>query len=346
MQGTANQKILTILEGPVHGADRVNEGTEKMHIGSIALDHPLVLAPMEDHTDRSFRRICKDLGADLVYTEFASSEALIRNAEKTINKIRVAEDERPIGIQLFGALDTSMTAAARVAESMEPDFIDINCGCWVKKVALRGAGAGLLKDIKAFEKVVRATMAGTGLPVTVKTRLGWDRENIIILEVARMLEDLGVAALAIHCRTRDAAHSGVPDWTWLERLKEAVNMPIIGNGGIHGPLDVKRMFETGCDGVMIGQAAIRYPWIFRDARTFLATGHLPDPPSQEERVTMCRRHLSLMVNEKGEKKGVMEFRKFYSHYLRGIPGIKEVRSELVTMKDMGEIMDRLEPLMV
>lgn len=312
-----------------------------MNIGPIQLDHPLALAPMEDVTDRAFRRICKEQGADLVYTEFASSEALIRDADKTLRKIQVTDEERPVGIQIFGGVETSMERAATIAEGARPDFIDINCGCWVKKVALREAGAGLLRDLQRFETVVRSVIRGTTLPVTVKTRLGWDEKSIVILEVARMLEQCGVCALTVHCRTRRQAHTGRPDWSWLEKLKNSVSIPIIGNGDLIEPQDVMSMFETGCDGAMIGRGAVQNPWIFGQAKHFLATGEIPPTPSVDERVDLCVRHLRLAVADKGERRGVIEFRKHYAGYLRGLPGVAKVRHELQTCVEVEPIVERL-----
>lgn len=312
-----------------------------MRIGHIELDKPLALAPMEDVTDIPFRLVCKALGADLLYTEFTSSEGLIRDARRSLQKIRVVEEERPIGVQIFGGVETSMEAAAAVAEQANPDFIDINCGCWVKKVALREAGAGLLKDMGKFEAIVKSVIAGTCLPVTVKTRLGWDDKNIVILDVARMLEQIGVQALAVHCRTRSQGHSGDADWSWLEKLKAVVSIPVIGNGDLTTPEDVKRMFETGCDGVMIGRGAIQNPWIFNQTKHYLATGdHLP-PPSLAERVATCVKHLRHSVEYKGERKGVIEFRKYYSGYLKGQPGVSKLRQELMMLNDVEPVIARL-----
>jgi len=312
-----------------------------MRIGSVDIDRPLALAPMEDVTDRVFRRICRGLGADLLYTEFASSDALVRDAEKTLRKIRVDEDERPIGIQIFGGVEEAMEGAAAIAEAAGPDFIDINCGCWVRKVAMREAGAGLLRDLTKFRAIVAAVVRGTRLPVTVKTRLGWDDNSIVILEVARMLEDLGVRALTVHCRTRSQGHRGEADWSWLSRLKETVSIPIIGNGDVNTPEDVARMFDTGCDGVMIGRAALRRPWIFREARHYLRTGELLDPPTLNERVDLCVRHLRLSVAAKGERKGVIEFRKHLSGYLGGLPRGAKVRAELVRLDEAAPVIERL-----
>ncbi len=312
-----------------------------MKIGTIEIDKPLSLAPMEDVTDISFRIICKRLGADLLYTEFTSSEALIRDAKKALKKIEVAEEERPVAVQIFGGLETSMEGAAKVAENAGPDFIDINCGCWVKDVALRGAGAGLLKDLPRFEAIVRSTVKGTKLPVTVKTRLGWDAQSIVILEVAKMVEQAGAQALTVHCRTRDQGHEGAADWSWLEKIKNVVSIPVFGNGDLKTPEDIKRMYETGCDGAMIGRAAILNPWIFREVRHFLATGEALAPPSFAERLQVCRDHLMLSVQYKGERRGILEFRKYYSGYLKGLPNIAKLRAELMEYTELEPIMQKL-----
>lgn len=313
----------------------------RMRIGHIEIDRPLALAPMEDVTDLPFRLICKELGADLLYTEFASSEALIRDVGKTLRKIQVTEAERPVAVQIFGGNETSMESAAAVAEQAGPDFIDINCGCWVKKVALREAGAGLLRDLGKFEQIVRSVIAGTRLPVTVKTRLGWDANNIVILDVARMLEQAGVGALAVHCRTRSQGHQGNAEWSWLERLKNTVSIPIIGNGDVNGPEEVKRMLETGCDGVMIGRAAIGNPWIFRDSKRYLDTGELPTVPDVDERVTVCLKHLRLSVERKGERLATVEFRKHYAGYFRNLRSAAKLRSELMKHDTLPPIEERL-----
>jgi tRNA-dihydrouridine synthase B len=312
-----------------------------MRIGKIEIDRPLSLAPMEDVTDISFRIICKRLGADLLYTEFTSSEALIRNARKALQKIEVAEEERPVAIQIFGGLETSMEGAARVVESAGPDFIDINCGCWVKDVALRGAGAGLLKDLPKFEAIVKSTVGATPLPVTVKTRLGWDSKSINILDVAKMVEQAGARALTVHCRTREQGHEGFADWSWLEKIKKIVSIPIFGNGDLRSAEDVQRMFETGCDGAMIGRAAINNPWIFREAKHFLATGESCPPPSFAERIQVCTDHLKLSVQYKGERRGVLEFRKHYSGYLKGLPMIAKLRADLMVFTDLAPILEKI-----
>lgn len=312
-----------------------------MNIGSIQLNTPIALAPMEDVTDMPFRIMCKRLGADLVYTEFTASEAIIRDIPKALKKITVCDEERPVGIQLFGGRDESLAGAARVAESFNPDFIDINCGCWVKNHVARNEGAGLLRDLPLFEKIVRSTVKATKLPVTVKTRLGWDHTSIVILEVAKMVEQAGAQALTLHCRTRSQAHNGFADWDWLAKVKKTVKIPVIGNGDVTTPEDAKAMLETGCDGVMIGRGAIANPWIFKQTKHFLATGeHLPEP-TVEERIRTCLEHLKMSVEHELPYNAVIPFRKYYAGYLRGLPNVATLRGELMQFKDYTAIVDRL-----
>lgn len=305
----------------------------------------LALAPMEDVTDAGFRRFVRQLGADVVYTEFASSEALVRDARKTFDKIKVFPDERPVGIQIFGSTEVVMEKAAFLAEKEGPDFIDINCGCWVKKVSCKGAGAGLLKDIKAFRSVVLSVMKGTSLPVTVKTRLGWDKRSIIIVEVAKMLEDIGVRALTVHCRTRDQGHEGDVDRKWLAKIREAVNIPLLGNGDIASVEDVKELMELGCDGVMIGRAAIKKPWIFHQLKSYFEKGILKQDPGLAEKIKYCRTHLNLTLQSKDSLVVLREFRKFYASYLSGFKQASSWRQELMQQKDITGVfgvLDRLE----
>ena len=313
-----------------------------MKIGAVDIEKPLCLAPMEDVTELPFRLICKRLGADIVYTEFTSSEGIIRDIPRIMEKIQIAEAERPVSIQIFGGRPEAMSGAAHAIEKLNPDFIDINCGCWVKNHVARNEGAGLLRDIPLFEKIVVATVKGTRLPVTVKTRLGWDDESIVIEDVARMVEAAGAKALTLHCRTRSQAHSGFADWSWLERIKKVISIPLIGNGDITSPEDVKSMLETGCDGVMIGRGAIANPWIFREAKHFLKTGELLPEPSVEEKIQTCIDHLKLNVQYKGEKYGVVTFRKHYVGYLKGLPNIAPVRSELMQMFTLEDVNARLQ----
>ena len=308
-----------------------------MKIGTIDIDKPIILAPMEDVTDTAFRVICKRLGADIVYTEFTSSEAIIRGIPKALRKIKIVEEERPVAIQLFGGIEDSMAEAARRAESFGPDFIDINCGCWVKNHVAHGHGAALLKDLPRFEKIVQATVKATKLPVTVKTRLGWDTSSIVIEDVARMVEQAGAKAIAIHCRTRSQAYTGKADWQWLEKIKKVVTIPVIGNGDVVTPEDVDRMFSIGCDGVMIGRGALANPWIFRQARHYLQTGeHLP-APTLEERINLCVEHLKLSVHHNGLRDAVIPFRKYYVAYLKGIPRVHKLRQELMRLADLDKI---------
>ncbi|MGA7161977.1 MAG: tRNA dihydrouridine synthase DusB [Bacteroidota bacterium] len=313
-----------------------------MKIGSIDIAHPILLAPMEDVTDLPFRLICKRLGADIVYTEFVNSEGLVRNSEKTKKKMFFSEEERPFGIQIYGGEEASMEGAARIAESLDPDLIDINCGCWVKDVAMRGAGAGLLKDLPRMEKIVSLVVKATHTPVTVKTRLGWDENSIRIVEVAKMLEGIGVKGLTVHCRTRAQAHKGIPDYTWIPKIKAVVSIPVVVNGNILEPDDVQKVIdETGCDGVMIGRGAIDNPWIFQQAKTFLAAGIVLKNVPIEERVAVCIEHLKLSVEYKGERTGVLEMRKHYSGYLRGLPNIAKLRAELMTFTTAEPLIERL-----
>jgi tRNA-dihydrouridine synthase B len=313
-----------------------------MKIGSIDISNPILLAPMEDVTDIPFRLVCKRLGADIVYTEFVNSDGLVRHSEKTKKKMFFLEEERPFGIQIYGGEESSMEGAARIAESMNPDIIDVNCGCWVKDVAMRGAGAGLLKDIPRMEKIVSKVVKATRIPVTVKTRLGWDENSIRIVEVAKMLEGIGVQGLTVHCRTRAQAHTGIPDYTWIPKIKAVVSIPVIVNGNILEAADAQRAFaETGCDGVMIARGAIDNPWIFHQARTLLTTGSVPKEVSLKERVAVCIEHLKLSVEHKGERTGVLEMRKHYSGYLRGLPNIARLRAELMTFVTTEPIVERL-----
>jgi tRNA-dihydrouridine synthase B len=314
-----------------------------MKIGSVNIEKGIVLAPMEDVTDLPFRLICKRMGADLMYTEFVNSDGLIRGNVKTAKKMAFLPQERPIGIQIYGGDVGAMEGAARLAESSEPDLIDINCGCWVKDVAMRGAGAGLLRDLPRMEQIVRAVVGAVKAPVTLKTRLGWDSTSIRIVDVARMCEQVGILALTVHCRTREQGHRGSVDFSWIPRIKEAVSIPVIVNGDIVTPEDVKSAFEnTGCDAVMIGRGAVSNPWIFRQAKHFLATGeHLPEP-TVEERVALLKEHLRLAVEYKGERVGVIELRKHYSGFLRGMPHVSKVRNELMQFTEAAPILEHLE----
>jgi len=310
-------------------------------LGNIELEKPLLLAPMEDVTDPSFRIICKRLGADFVFTEFVNSEGLRRGNEKTRKKLKLFDEERPAGIQIYGSDIQAMIDAAKIAEQENPDVIDINAGCWVKNVVGHGAGAALLRDLDYLEKIVRAIVNAVGKPVTLKTRLGWDFDSIKIVEVAKLVEDCGVKMLTVHCRTRSQAHKGEPDWSWIPKVKEAVSIPVILNGGVMTPEDARRAFEeTGCDGVMIARGAINNPFIFKQTKQFLSNGFYEEI-SLEERVKILIDHLKLSVELKGERTGVIEFRKHYSGYLKGFYNSAKLRSELMQYYTFNEVVEHI-----
>jgi tRNA-dihydrouridine synthase B len=314
-----------------------------MVLGKNTIDCPLILAPMEDVTDLPFRQICKRLGADILVTEFVNSDGLVRNNKKTAQKMFFTEEERPLGIQIYGSDQLAMEGAARMADEMNPDFVDINAGCWVKDVVARGAGAGLLKDIPRMERIVAGVVKNTTRPVTVKTRLGWDDKSIQIVEVAKMLEQNGVQAMTIHCRTRGQGHSGDPDYSWIPLIKAAVKMPVIVNGSLVEPVQIKRIIdESGCDGVMIGRGAIDNPWIFRQTKSYFETGELMPEATVQERIGLCIEHLRLAVEYKGERRGVIEMRKHYSGYLHGIPNVVKFRISLMQYLEMNPLLEQLQ----
>ncbi|MEO0065971.1 MAG: hypothetical protein RI983_1297 [Bacteroidota bacterium] len=303
-------------------------------------DFPLLLAPMEDVSDPPFRAVCKDNGADLMYTEFISSEGLIRDAIKSRQKLDIFEYERPVGIQIFGGDEEALSLSAKIVETVNPDLLDINFGCPVKKVALRGAGAGVLKDIDLMVRLTEATVKSTKLPVTVKTRLGWDDQSKNIEEVAERLQDVGIKALAIHGRTRAQMYKGEADWTLIGKVKNnpRIKIPIFGNGDIDSPQKAKLYKERyGVDGIMIGRAAIGYPWIFREIKHYLTTGEILPAPTLAERIEVCKKHLRKSVEWKGPKVGIFEMRRHYTNYLKGLPGIKDYRARLVTLMEPAEI---------
>jgi nifR3 family TIM-barrel protein len=319
-------------------------------IGTIELPiFPLLLAPMEDVSDPPFRAVCKEQGADLMYTEFISSEGLIRDAIKSKQKLDIYEEERPIGIQIFGGDEEAMSLSARIVETVHPDLLDINFGCPVKKVVSKGAGAAVLKDLPLMQKLTRACVKSTLLPVTVKTRLGWDETSKNIEAVALTLQDEGIQALSIHGRTRSQLYKGEADWTLIAKVKNnpSIHIPIFGNGDIDSPekaLDYKNKF--GVDGIMIGRAAIGYPWIFREIKHFLKTGKKLPPPTLQERIDVVSIHLKQNIQWKGEKLGILEMRRHYANYLKGLPGIKEFRSKLVTLATFPEIDDLLKKILL
>jgi nifR3 family TIM-barrel protein len=295
---------------------------------------------MEDVSDPPFRAVCKENGADLMYTEFISSEGLIRDAINSRKKLDIFDAERPIGIQIFGGDEESLSLAAKIVDATQPDLLDINFGCPVKKVALKGAGAGVLKDVDLMIRLTKSVVRSTHLPVTVKTRLGWDDNTRNIEEVAEKLQDAGIAALAIHGRTRSQMYKGSADWSLIGKVKNnpRITIPIFGNGDIDSPEKaVEYKNRYGVDGIMIGRAAIGYPWIFREIKHFIKTSdHLP-PPTLEERVEVCRKHLHRSVEWKNPVVGINEMRRHYANYLKGLPNIREYRNKLVTLRTLGEI---------
>jgi len=314
-----------------------------MKIGNTNIENGIFLAPMEDVSDYPFRMICKKFGADVVYSEFISPEALIRDAAKAFKKMTIHPEEHPIGIQIYGNRVDSMVRAAQIAEEKGPDFIDINFGCPVKKVALKGAGAGLLLDIPQMIKICEEVVKHTIIPVTAKTRLGWDSDSIVILEVAEKMESVGIEALTLHARTRAQAFKGDANWEWITKVKKTVQIPVIGNGDITEPHHVKRMFDqTGCDAVMIGRGAVHNPWIFKQAKEFMKAGTILPPPDLTERVDTLKDHLQFSVEYKGEPRGVYEMRKHFSGYLKGLPNISKFRLELMQYESLDKILDRLD----
>ena len=300
----------------------------------------MLLAPMEDVSDPPFRAVCKEQGADMMYSEFISSEGLIRDAIKSLKKLDIFDYERPVGIQIFGGDEEAMALSARIIEATGPDVLDINYGCPVKKVVCKGAGAGVLKDIELMERLTKAVVRSTTLPVTIKTRLGWDDKTKNILEVAERMQDAGVQAITIHGRTRMQLYTGNADWSLIAKVKEnpRINIPIFGNGDIDTPqkaLEYKNRY--GVDGIMIGRAAIGYPWIFREIKHFFATGEIMPPPTLEERLYACKKHLYGSIQWKGEKLGILEMRRHYASYLRGLPNVKEFRYKLVRRETPAEL---------
>lgn len=301
-----------------------------MNIGNIHIDNGVLLAPMESVTDMPFRIMCRRMGADIVYTEFIASEALVRDVKKSLDKMTYDEEERPVGVQIFGGNIDSMVGSAKIVEDSGADFLDINCGCWVKKVVGNNAGSALLKKPDYMAEMAHEMVKTVDIPVTAKTRLGWDRNSINIIEVAQKLEKAGIAALTVHCRTREMGMNGEADWSWIPKIKEAVSMPIILNGDIKSPADVIRAFETtGCDAVMIARAAIGNPFIFKKAKELMSGLSCENEISLEERFFALREHLRLSVEYKGFPRGFIEFRKHYSGYLKGLYKASEIRRSLM-----------------
>lgn len=317
-----------------------------MKIADIDLgERPLLLAPMEDVTDPSFRYMCKKFGADVVYTEFISSDGLIRDAAKSLKKLEIDDAERPVGIQIYGHLIEPMVEAARMAEAAGPDLIDINFGCPVKKIAGRGAGSGMMRNPDLMVEMTRQIVRAVKIPVTVKTRLGWDDESKNIEEIALRLQDAGIAALTIHGRTRAQMYRGQADWTLIGRVKNnpQIHIPIIGNGDVDSGPKAREMFDRyGVDGVMIGRATYGRPWIFREVKHFLATGEVLPQPSVAERVEIAKEHLAKSLEVKGDHVGILEMRRHLTNYFKGLPDFKPTRLKLVTSLDADEIRSTLD----
>ena len=317
-----------------------------MKIGNIELpEKPLFLAPMEDVTDPSFRFMCKHYGADIMYTEFVASEALIRDIAKTFKKLELSETERPIGIQLYGHNIDAMVESAKIATEAKPDLIDINYGCPVKKIATRGAGAGMLRDIPKMVKMTEEIVKATNLPVTVKTRLGWDTDSIVIVELAEMLQDVGIKALTVHGRTRAQLYRGEADWETIAKVKNnpRVTVPIIGNGDITTPQRAQEAFDKyGVDGVMIGRGTYGRPYIFKEIRHFLNKGEEMKPFSVEEKVDMAKLHFKKSIEYKGDRRGVYEMRRHLTSYFKGLPNFKEMRLKLVTTDEPEKVQELLD----
>jgi nifR3 family TIM-barrel protein len=318
-------------------------------IGNISLpDMPLLLAPMEDVSDPPFRHLCKKYGADMLYTEFISADGLIRDAEKSVKKLDIFEDERPVGIQIFGGEELPMMRSAEIVEAAKPDLLDINYGCPVKNVVCRNAGAGILRDIDKMVSLTAAVVRSTKLPVTVKTRLGWDESSIKIVEVAERLQDIGIQAISVHCRTKHQMYTGKADWTWITRIKEnpRLKIPVFGNGDVDTPESaLELMNKFGADGVMIGRGSIGHPFIFREIKYYMERGDYLAPPTLAEKLAACRTHLERSIKWKGEKLGILEMRQHYGPYFAGLANIKSFRSRLVVsenVQEIGQILKEIE----
>ena len=312
-----------------------------MKIGTIELgEQPLFLAPMEDVTDPSFRFICKEFGADMMYTEFISSDGLIRDGHKSVEKLNIYDYERPIGIQIYGHIIKSMVEAAKIAEAAGPELVDINFGCPVRKIAGRGAGSGMMRTPDLMVEMTRQIVNSVKLPVTVKTRLGYDDSMKNIVELAERLQDVGIQALTIHGRTRAQMYTGEADWTLIGEVKNnpRIHIPIIGNGDVASPEKAKEMFDRyGVDAIMVGRATYGRPWIFKEIKHYLQTGELMLPPSVPERVEIAKHHLKKSVEIKGDRTGILEMRRHLSSYFKGLPNFKETRMKLVTLNDVEEL---------
>ena len=326
----------------------VNYFIAKVRIGNIDLgEKPVLLAPMEDVTDPSFRYMCKHFGADMMYTEFISSDGLIRNAGKSVKKLNIFDNERPIGIQIYGHLIDAMVEAAKIAEEAKPELIDINFGCPMKKIARRGAGSGMMNNVPVIVEMTKAIVNSVKLPVTVKTRLSYDDEHKNIVDIAERLQDVGIKAITIHGRTRNQLYKGEANWELIGEVKNNARMfiPIIGNGDITSAEKAKQAFDTyGVDAIMIGRGAIGQPWIFKEVKHFLHTGEKLPHPTIEEITTLARQHLLRSIEFKGERGGILEMRRHFAHYFKGLPNFRETRIKLLTSLAVDEIFQILDEI--
>lgn len=316
---------------------------QDMKIGNVVIQGQAVLAPLSGMADGPFRQICRSLGASLIFTEMVCADGIVRHNTKTIRYLLFNEIERPIGIQIFGDNSDTIEQAARVVQNFRPDLIDLNCGCPVAKVVKRGAGSALLRDMEKLGTIVRRLVKSVTIPVTVKIRSGWNEKEIVARDVAILLEEQGIAAITVHPRTRSQEFSGKSDWKIIREVKQAVKVPVIGNGDIKTPEDAKRMLdETGCDLIMVGRGCFGRPWIFREIQAYLDTGELLSPPSYEERITICLHHLNLSVKEKGEYLGTIRMRKHISWYTLGMPGCARLRADIMQIRTPDEMRQRLQ----
>ncbi len=311
---------------------------KKIKIGSIEADNPIFLAPMEGITDLPFRRICREMGADIVFSEFIASEALIRDAKKSFFKMLLCEEERPVAIQIFGNNPKSMAEAAKIVENEGADICDLNFGCWVRKVVSHNNGAALLKSPELMLEITQSVVDAVKIPVTVKTRLGWDKNSIIIEELAPKLEATGIKMLSLHCRTRDMGMSGAADWSYINKVKEKINIPLCLNGDVRTAEDAKRAFsKTNADAIMVGRASVGNPFLYKQIREYLDYGKAAGQPTVKERIDTCLRHLDLSIIHNGFPKGLFEFRKHYSGYLKGLYNASNIRQKLVVSDSIEEI---------
>lgn len=319
-----------------------NKKPRHTHIGNVPIGNGVFLAPMEEVSNLPFRLVCKKLGADIVYSEFIASEGIVRDSRKSIHKMQIHPEERPTAIQIFGADIDAMVESAKIVEDAGADILDINFGCWVQKVVRREAGAAFLKQPERMAELTNMVVNAVKIPVTVKTRLGWDKKSIVIDKVAKLIEDAGAKALAIHCRTRDMGMSATADWSWIPIIKDLIDIPVILNGDVVTPQDVKRAFDTtNCDALMIGRACIGYPFIYKQAKEYLETGIVPEDPGIRERIDVCLYHLDKTIEYNGQH-GLVEFRKHYSGYLKGFYDASSVRRKIMSCTKFDEVRDLLE----